>query len=213
MIALQSYLAKLFIFRGLYGVADRQLDEKLKKRPARAAKAVARSKTRCGRSARAAEQADDETHPGRLCGSTDIRANRSPAAAGRRKKVLLIIGGGIAAYKSLDLIRRLKERKIAVRCIMTKAAEYQTLLSASALVGERVFTDLFDPASEFDVGHIRRTRNRFDRCRPPPTMAKLAGGRRRSGYRRAAGNIGKILLAPAMNPRMWETWRTTIWRN
>ena len=59
--------------------------------------------------------------------------------------MLLIIGGGIAAYKSLDLIRRLKERGIAVRCILTKAAEqFVTPLSASALVGERIFTDLFD---------------------------------------------------------------------
>ena len=61
------------------------------------------------------------------------------------KRVLLIIGGGIAAYKSLDLIRRLRERGISVRCILTKAAEqFVTPLSASALLGERVFTDLFD---------------------------------------------------------------------
>ena len=62
--------------------------------------------------------------------------------------MLLIIGGGIAAYKSLDLIRRLKERGIAVRCILTKAAEhFVTPLSAGAIAGERVFSDLFDPAS------------------------------------------------------------------
>ena len=87
-------------------------------------------------------------------------------SARRYRQVLLIIGGGIAAYKSLDLIRRLKERGMAVRCILTKAAEqFVTPLSASALVGERVFTDLFDPASEFDVGHIRGARSRFNRRR------------------------------------------------
>src|SRR5262249_47651170 len=83
----------------------------------------------------------------------------APAAASTRsartKRVLLIIGGGIAAYKALDLIRRLKERSLAVRCILTKAAqEFITPLSAGALSGERAFTDLFDPGSEFDVGHI-----------------------------------------------------------
>src|SRR5262245_25962146 len=86
----------------------------------------------------------------------------APAAAGghaRAQRVLLIIGGGIAAYKALDLIRRLKQRGLAVRCVLTKAAqEFITPLSAGALSGERVFTDLFDPGSEFDVGHIRLAR-------------------------------------------------------
>src|SRR5215468_4143077 len=91
------------------------------------------------------------------------------------KRVLLIIGGGIAAYKSLDLIRRLKERGFAVRCILTAAAQhFVTQLSASALVGGRVYTNLFDPASEFDVGHIRLARD-----------------------------TDVIVVAPAMNPRMW----------
>ena len=72
------------------------------------------------------------------------RAERVDATGTRR--VLLIIGGGIAAYKSLDLIRRLHERGLAVRCILTSAAqEFITPLSAGALAGERVFTDLFDP--------------------------------------------------------------------
>jgi len=76
-------------------------------------------------------------------------------------RVTLIIGGGIAAYKSLDLIRRLKERRIRVRCVLTKAAlHFVTALSASALSGERAFTDLFDPESEFDAGHIRLARDR-----------------------------------------------------
>ena len=69
-----------------------------------------------------------------------------PMLANRR--ILLIIGGGIAAYKSLDLIRRLRERGAQVRCILTRAGhEFVTPLSVSALCGERVFTDLFDPHS------------------------------------------------------------------
>ena len=77
----------------------------------------------------------------------------------RDRRVLLIMGGGIAAYKSLDLIRRLKERDAAVRCVLTKAAqEFITPLAAGALTGERAFTDLFDAQGEFDVGHIRLAR-------------------------------------------------------
>jgi phosphopantothenoylcysteine decarboxylase/phosphopantothenate--cysteine ligase len=122
--------------------------------------------------------------------------------------VLLIVGGGIAAYKSLDLIRRLKERNIAVRCILTKAAEhFVTPLSAGALVGERVFTDLFDAGSEFDVGHIRLARETDLIVVAPATadlMAKMAGGHANdlaTAVLLAAGT--KILLAPAMNPYMW----------
>jgi phosphopantothenoylcysteine decarboxylase/phosphopantothenate--cysteine ligase len=122
--------------------------------------------------------------------------------------VLLIIGGGIAAYKSLDLIRRLRERDIAVRCILTKAAEhFVTPLSAGALVGERVFTDLFDAGSEFDVGHIRLARETDLIVVAPATadlMAKMAGGHANdlaTAVLLAADT--KILLAPAMNPNMW----------
>ena len=75
-------------------------------------------------------------------------------------RVTLIIGGGIAAYKALDLIRRLKERQIHVRCVLTRAAQqFVTPLSASALSNERAYTDLFDAASEFDAGHIRLGRD------------------------------------------------------
>ncbi len=122
--------------------------------------------------------------------------------------MLLIIGGGIAAYKSLDLIRRLKERNVAVRCILTKAAEhFVTPLSAGAIVGERVFTDLFDAGSEFDVGHIRLARECDLIVVAPATadlMAKMAGGHANdlaTAVLLAAGT--KILLAPAMNPHMW----------
>src|ERR1700728_1182448 len=73
-----------------------------------------------------------------------------PAAELEPPRVTLIIGGGIAAYKSLDLIRRLKERHIHVRCVLTKAAQhFVTPLAVSALSHERAYTDLFDAASEF----------------------------------------------------------------
>ena len=137
----------------------------------------------------------------------------APAAASghsaRTQRVLLIIGGGIAAYKALDLIRRLKERGLAVRCILTKAAqEFITPLSAGALSGERVFTDLFDPGSEFDVGHIRLAREADLVVVAPATadlMAKLAGGHAddlASAVLIATDRT--VLLAPAMNPHMWE---------
>ena len=130
------------------------------------------------------------------------------AQPARAKRVLLIIGGGIAAYKSLDLIRRLKERGLGVRCILTKAAEhFVTPLSAGAITGERVFTDLFDPAHEFDVGHIRLAREADLIVVAPATadlMAKLAGGLASdlaTAVLLAAST--KVLLAPAMNPHMW----------
>src|SRR5262249_3811532 len=94
------------------------------------------------------------------------RGEQSPAVSvparphAQLKRVTLVIGGGIAAYKSLDLIRRLKERAIAVRCVLTHAAQqFVTPLSASALSGERCYVDLFDPQSEFDAGHIRLARD------------------------------------------------------
>jgi phosphopantothenoylcysteine decarboxylase/phosphopantothenate--cysteine ligase len=124
-------------------------------------------------------------------------------------RVTLIIGGGIAAYKSLDLIRRLKERQIRVRCVLTKAAvHFVTELSASALSGEKVFTDLFDPRSEFDAGHIRLARDCDLIVVAPATadlMAKIAQGHAddlASAILLAASR--PILLAPAMNPMMWN---------
>src|SRR3984885_8461133 len=89
------------------------------------------------------------------------RPKRQPARAvvADDKRILLIIGGGIAAYKSLDLIRRLQDRGALVRCILTAAAQhFVTPLAAGALAGERAYTDLFDAQSEFDVGHIRMAR-------------------------------------------------------
>src|SRR5690349_10825183 len=125
------------------------------------------------------------------------------------KRILLVIGGGIAAYKSLDLIRRLKERGAAVRCILTKAAqEFITPLAAGALTGERAFTDLFDAQGEFDVGHIRLARETDLIVVAPATadlMAKMAGGHADDLASTVLLATDKqVLIAPAMNPRMWQ---------
>jgi phosphopantothenoylcysteine decarboxylase/phosphopantothenate--cysteine ligase len=124
-------------------------------------------------------------------------------------RVTLIIGGGIAAYKALDLIRRLKERHIHVRCVLTRAAQqFVTPLAASALSNERCYTDLFDPESEFDAGHIRLARDCDLIVVAPATadlMAKIAHGHAddlASAILLAANR--PILIAPAMNPLMWN---------
>jgi phosphopantothenoylcysteine decarboxylase/phosphopantothenate--cysteine ligase len=124
------------------------------------------------------------------------------------KRILLIIGGGIAAYKTLDLIRRLRERGASVRAVMTGAAQqFVTPLSVGALTADHVFTDLFDRQDEQDVGHIRLSREADLIVVAPATadlMAKLAQG--------LAGDLASavllatdkpVLMAPAMNPRMW----------
>ena len=123
--------------------------------------------------------------------------------------ILLIIGGGIAAYKSLDLIRRLQDRGLRVRCILTRAAQhFVTPLAAGALCGERAYTDLFDAQSEFDVGHIRLARDADLIVVAPATadlLAKLAGGHADDLASAVLLATDKpILLAPAMNPRMWD---------
>ncbi len=130
-------------------------------------------------------------------------------AAGSEPRITLIIGGGIAAYKALDLIRRLKERQFAVRCVLTRAAQqFVTPLAASALSHERAYTDLFDPGSEFDAGHIRLARDCDLILVAPATadlMAKMAQGHAddlASAILLAADR--PILLAPAMNPLMWN---------
>jgi phosphopantothenoylcysteine decarboxylase/phosphopantothenate--cysteine ligase len=125
------------------------------------------------------------------------------------KRILLIIGGGIAAYKSLDLIRRLKERDAVVRCILTRSAqEFVTPLAAGALSGAPAFTDLFDPQSEFDVGHIRLARDTDLVVVAPATadlMAKMAGGHADDlATAVLLATDRPVLIAPAMNPRMWE---------
>ena len=98
----------------------------------------------------------------------------------RGNSVLLIIGGGIAAYKSLELIRRLKERGVAVRAILTAAgAQFITPLTVAALTGEKTFQDLFSLTDEAEMGHIQLSRAADLVVVAPATadlMAKLAGG-------------------------------------
>lgn len=133
---------------------------------------------------------------------------RHPLKANGLPRVTLIIGGGIAAYKALDLIRRLKDRGCHVRCVMTRAAQqFVTPLSASALADEHCYTDLFDARSEFDAGHIRLARDSDLIVVAPATadlMAKMANGHAddlASAILLATNR--PVLLAPAMNPMMW----------
>jgi phosphopantothenoylcysteine decarboxylase/phosphopantothenate--cysteine ligase len=124
------------------------------------------------------------------------------------KRIVLIIGGGIAAYKCLDLIRRLRERGVVVRAVMTKAAqEFVTPLSVGALSNERVFTELFDLNDEREIGHIRLSREADLIVVAPATadlLAKMAGGHADDLASCVLMATDKpVLAAPAMNPRMW----------
>jgi phosphopantothenoylcysteine decarboxylase/phosphopantothenate--cysteine ligase len=140
--------------------------------------------------------------------ASTAKGEKAPATAAAASQILLIIAGGIAAYKSLDLIRRLRERGIAVRVVMTKAAqEFVTPMSVGALAGEKPFTELFDQHSEFDVGHIRLARDNDLVVVAPATadlMAKMANGHADDlATAVLLATNSKILLAPAMNPAMW----------
>ena len=184
----------------------RQLDDKLKKR----------LRLRAARNGRSVE---DEVRTILRSAAADADEFAAPSASEPHKidretdagatQILLIIGGGIAAYKSLDLIRRLRERGVAVRVVMTDAAQkFITPLSVGALAGEHPYTDLFDTKFELDVGHIRLARGPNLIVVAPATadlMAKMANGLAddlASAVLLATDN--KILLAPAMNPRMWS---------
>jgi len=125
------------------------------------------------------------------------------------RRVLLVISGGIAAYKSLDLIRRLRERGCAVRCVLTKGgAQFVTPLSVAALSEDKVYQDIFSLTDESEMGHIRLSREADLVLVAPASadiLAKMAAG--------LADNLATTLLlatdkpvmaAPAMNLRMWE---------
>jgi phosphopantothenoylcysteine decarboxylase/phosphopantothenate--cysteine ligase len=127
----------------------------------------------------------------------------------QNKRILLIVGGGIAAYKSLELVRRLKERGASVRAILTKGgAEFVTPLSLSVLTEEKAFADLFDLKDEAEIGHIRLSREADLIVVAPATadlLAKMAQG--------LADDLAtavllatdkRVLAAPAMNVRMWQ---------
>lgn len=126
-----------------------------------------------------------------------------------KKRILLIIGGGIAAYKCLELIRRARERGFAVRVVMTTAAqEFVTPLSVSALSGDRIFSDLFSLDDEREIGHIRLSREADLVVVAPATadlMAKMATGRADDLATAVLLATDKpVLIAPAMNPYMWR---------
>jgi len=124
------------------------------------------------------------------------------------KRILLIVTGGIAAYKSLDLVRRLKEREVQVRCVLTRAAqEFVTPLSFAALTGEKVYTDLFSLTDESEMGHIRLSREADLVVVAPATadiIAKMATGQADDLASTALLATDKpVLVAPAMNTEMW----------
>jgi phosphopantothenoylcysteine decarboxylase/phosphopantothenate--cysteine ligase len=125
------------------------------------------------------------------------------------KRILLIIGGGIAAFKSLDLIRRLRERGAHVTPVLTRAgAEFVTPLSVSALAGEKLHTDLFDLTAEAEMGHIELSRSAGLIVVAPATadlMAKMAGGHADDlASTLLLATDTRVLIAPAMNVRMWQ---------
>ncbi|WP_439572694.1 bifunctional phosphopantothenoylcysteine decarboxylase/phosphopantothenate--cysteine ligase CoaBC [Phreatobacter sp.] len=124
------------------------------------------------------------------------------------KRILLVIGGGIAAYKSLELIRRLQDRGAKVRAILTRAgAEFVTPLSVGSLTGDKVFQELFSLTDENEMGHIELSRDADLLVVAPATadlMAKMAHGHANDLASTALLATDKrILAAPAMNVRMW----------
>src|ERR1700744_536249 len=126
------------------------------------------------------------------------------------KSVLLIVGGGIAAYKSLELIRLLAQRGIKSRAILTRAgAEFVTPLSLASLSGEKVHDDLFSLTDEAAMGHIALSRSADLVVVAPATadlMAKLAHGLANDLASTALLATDKpVLMAPAMNVRMWQS--------
>jgi len=197
----------------------RKLDDRLKKR----------LRVRAAKHGRSMEDevrailrgATGEGEPDEFASAVDEPAARPPGAglersadtsavgtALRASRILLIIGGGIAAYKSLDLIRRLQDRGARVRCILTPAAQhFVTPLAVGALCGERAYTDLFDPRTEFAVGHIRMARDTDLVVVAPATadlMARMAAGQADDLAAAVLLATDKpILIAPAMNPHMW----------
>ncbi len=125
------------------------------------------------------------------------------------KHILLIIGGGIAAYKSLELIRRLREEGATVTPVLTRAgAEFVTPLSVSALAGQKVYRDLFDLTDEAEMGHIQLSRSADLIVVAPATadlMAKMVGGHADDlASTLLLATDTPVLIAPAMNVRMWQ---------
>src|ERR1700675_4853686 len=130
------------------------------------------------------------------------------AAVLEGRRILLIIAGGIAAYKSLELIRRLRDRGAAVRCVMTKAAEqFVTPLSVASLSEDKVYSELFSLTDESEMGHIRLSREADLIVVAPATadlMARMAAGLADDLATATLLAADKpVLVAPAMNVMMW----------
>jgi len=161
----------------------------------------------------------------RICGSTWKNGSQVLVSRPRRaltftlakkgpdmlagKRILLIVGGGIAAFKSLQLIRELRERGAHVTTVLTRAAErFVTPLSVSALSGERVRRALFDPTEEAAMGHIELSRSADLIVAAPATadlMAKMAQGHADDlASTILLASDTRIMIAPAMNVRMWQ---------
>ena len=125
------------------------------------------------------------------------------------KRVLLIVAGGIAAYKSLELIRLLRARDISVRCVLTRAgARFVTPLSLSSLSEDKVYEDLFELTGESEMGHIEFSRDADLLVVAPATADILAKMRAGIGDDLATTTLlatdKPVMVAPAMNVRMWE---------
>jgi len=125
------------------------------------------------------------------------------------RQILLVIAGGVAAYKCLDLIRRLREQGARVRCILTKAgSQFVTPLSVSSLSGEKVYTDLFSLTDESEMGHIRLSREADLVLVAPATadlIAKMAYGLADDLASTALLATDKpVMIVPSMNTEMWS---------
>ena len=127
----------------------------------------------------------------------------------QNKRILLIISGGIAAYKCLELVRRLREQGAAVRCILTKSAtEFVTPLSVATLSGDKVYGDLFSLTDEYQMGHIELSRDADLLIVVPATaniLARMAQGISDDlATTVLLATDKKVMAAPSMNVRMWE---------
>ena len=125
------------------------------------------------------------------------------------KQILLIISGGIAAYKAADLVRALKKRGHAVRCVLTDAAQkFVTPLSLAALSEDKVYTELFDLKDEVEMGHIQLSREADLIVVAPATaniLAKMAAGLADDlATTLLLATDNPVLACPAMNVRMWQ---------
>ena len=141
-----------------------------------------------------AEQVNPSSPPAPGTGDEEIMRAAAGPDSGEGisgKRILLVIGGGIAAYKCLDLIRRLRERGARVRCVMTEAAQhFVTPLAVGAVSADHVFSELFDRQAEHDIGHIRLSREADLLVVAPATadlMAKMANGLARPAGHRQEG--------------------------